>query len=198
MDNLVESGAQAPEPEESGEVLQPANDQLPSQPEGMLDAQLVEHIRQEVDRRFQSAKDKRWAQLEKQYGELNQLMEGKPSSGDRAEPQESQLMERIHKLTARAGLANDPRVAALLQREGISDDLEGYLDLLEDITLLVLEQGNAKPVSAASVIQPGGGQAPLQDLRQDYEVRRRKLRPGDVDSLTALKREFRGKGLQVY
>jgi hypothetical protein len=198
MDNLVESGSPVPELEKAEEVLQPVNDQQPSQPEGTLDTQLVEHIRQEIDRRFQSAKDKRWAQLEKQYGELNQLMEGKPSNGDEAEPPESQVMERIHRLTATAGLANDPRVVALLQQEQFSDDLEGYLGLLEEITLLVLEQGKTKPVSAASVIQPGGGQAPLPDLRQAYEVRRRKLRPGDVDGLTALKREFRGKGLQVY
>jgi len=198
MDNLVESGVPVPEPGEISQVLPPADDQQSSHPEGTLDVQLVELIRQEIDRRFQSAKDKRWAQLEKQYGELNRLVDGRPSDGDRAETPERQLLERIHTLAVQAGMANDPRVVALLQREDLTDDLEGYLGLLEGITQLVLEQENTRPVSAGSVIQPGGGQAPLQDLRQDYEMRRRKLRPGDVDSLTALKREFRGKGLQVY
>jgi hypothetical protein len=198
MDKHVESGVPVSEPQEEEQVLQPVGDQHPSQPGPDVDEQLSAHIQQEIERRFQSAKDKRWAQLEKQYGELSQLLEQKPLTQEKAEPAAPGMFERIHKLVQRAGLENDPRLMAVLQREDVSEDLDGYLSLLEDITSLVLGQAARQPASAAAVVQPGGGQAPLPDLRQSYDVRKRQLRPGDVDGLMALKREFRGKGLQFY
>lgn len=198
MDKHVESGVPVSEPEVERQVLESVGDQHPSQPEPALDEQLSAHIQQEIERRFQSAKDKRWAQLEKQYGELSQLMEqGLSAQGD-AEPAAPGMFDRIHKQVQRAGLANDPRLVAVLQREDYSDDLDGYLSILDDITSLVLGKVSDQVVSAASVVQPGGGQAPLPNLHQSYEARKRQLRPGDVDGLTALKREFRRKGLQIY
>jgi len=35
-------------------------------------------------------------------------------------------------------------------------------------------------------------------LQEVYDRRKGKLRPGDVNGLLALKREFRGKGLKIY
>ncbi len=198
MDKHVESGVPVSEQEIEEQVLEPAGDQHPSQLEPVLDEQLSAHIQQEIERRFQSAKDKRWAQLEKQYGELSQLMEQGTSAQVSAEPAAPGMFQRIHKLVQRAGLDNDPRMVTVLQRANTSEGLDGYLSILEDITGLVLGEATDQLVSAASVVQPGGGQAPLPDLRQSYEARKRQLRPGDVDGLTALKREFRGKGLQVY
>ncbi len=194
----VESGVPALINEDEDLVSEPAGDQHPSQPEQALDAHISALIQKEIDRRFQSAKDKRWAQLERQYGELSQLTEQRSSTPGEVESAGHGMFERLHKLVARAGLANDPRLVAALQRDELSDDLEGYLSLLEDLADLVLDQAARQAPTAASVIQAGEGQAPLPDLRQSYEARKRKLRPGDVDGLTALKREFRGKGMQIY
>jgi hypothetical protein len=44
---------------------------------------------------------------------------------------------------------------------------------------------------------PGGSDAP-SDLAEAYRRRKRQLRPGDINALTALKREFRQKGLDVF
>lgn len=52
-------------------------------------------------------------------------------------------------------------------------------------------------VSAASAVTPGGSAAPA-DLVQAYQRRKAMLRPGDVNALTALKREIRQKGLDAF
>ena len=57
---------------DEGEVTSQTSQPSPGQ--GMEEA-LIEMIEQEVSKRFQSAKDKRWAQLEKQYGDLSELRE---------------------------------------------------------------------------------------------------------------------------
>jgi hypothetical protein len=46
------------------------------------------------------------------------------------------------------------------------------------------------PVTTATAVAPGGTNAP-SDLQQAYQRRKAQLRPGDINALTALKREFR-------
>lgn len=204
MSEKVESGVVSGESDvqvEREQISTEERDEQSSQSE--LDEHLMEQIRNEVERRFQSAKDRRWAQLEKQYGSLNELSErlgtmlsgGQVSEGD---GQEGRVMSRAVQLLERTGLANDPEVIALLREKNHSQDMEGYLDLLEDLTRLVLVRAGKGKASAATVMQPSGGVAPAQDLRQAYEQRKKQLRPGDVNALMALKREFRDKGLDVF
>ena len=45
-----------------------------------LNSQILKEIQEEIGRRFQSAKDKRWAQLEKQYGALSEMQSNSASS----------------------------------------------------------------------------------------------------------------------
>jgi hypothetical protein len=184
--------------QEAGEpALAAADDERTSPAEAALEERIAERIQQEVERRFQSAKDKRWAQLEKQYGRLSGEQpgsEGRTSDGSLAK----QLLAKVEQVIEKAGLGEDPEMAALMQVSITQEDVQGALDLLGDVTGIALRRAGKGPASAGSVIQPGGGKAPGQDLRQAYEARKRKLRPGDVNGLMALKREFRSKGMEIY
>ena len=199
MSERVESGTQQPEPARGEPVSAGAGDQPASQQHEPLPETLAEHIRQEVERRFQSAKDRRWAQLEKQYGELKQQQSGAPAQGeaDDISAAPAKLLARASRMIADAGLANDPQLGDILESDAYGEGVEGYLALLEDITRLALKRAAKAPASAGSVAQPGGGTA-QHDLRQAYEARKRALRPGDVDGLMALKQLFRGQGLDVF
>ncbi len=161
-----------------------------------------------VSRRFQSAKDKRWAQLEKQYRRLSQLAaaaETAESAGS-AEKQAAapeiphDLEQRLKRLADLSGLRVNEDAAALLLWHKPSAGMTGYLDLVEGLLGLTLGTPPARPaqpVTAASAVTPGGGTAP-DDLTQANQQRKARLRPGNVNALTALKREFRQKGLENW
>jgi hypothetical protein len=168
---------------------------------------LLELIGEEIDRRFQSAKDKRWAQLEKQYGDLHELSQ----QADPPLPQEpvseqypeltEQLMERAEALLNKFGLRSTPEAATLLHEKDNLEGLGGYLELIDkviDLTLKEVENTSPPAPSPAGVIAPSGGSAANPDLAESYRQRRKKIRPGDVNALTALKREFREKGLNIF
>lgn len=193
---------QASQPEfqsESNQLANHAQEEIPSE--------LLELIGKEIERRFQSAKDKRWAQLEKQYGELHELSLRKDSSlgeetstqGER--PIEDQMLERAQKLLGRLGLRNSPETAALLRDQNAFDGPGGYLDLVEKVLAIILpEEGEGENTTPtpAGVIAPSGGTNVSTDLAALYQHRKRKIRPGDINALTALKREFREKGLNIF
>jgi hypothetical protein len=107
-------------------------------------------------------------------------------------------MWRAVMLLERVGLGNDPEAVSLMQEISHSQDEEDYLDMMEDLVTLTLRRTGLEEAPAAAVIQPSGGIAPVQDLREAYEQRKKRLRPGDVNGLMALKREFREKGLDVF
>ncbi len=75
------------------------------------------------------------------------------------------------------------------------------MELIENLLQLTLgspeESHPAVAVSPATAVVPGGSSA-SSDLAQEYERRKQKLRPGDINALTALKREFRKKGLDLF
>lgn len=164
-------------------------------------------IEKEVARRFQSAKDKRWAALEKLYGDLHELSE-QAQAADPA-PEASQSPEetlpdysrRVNALADIPGIRENEDALALILRNQSPPDQTAFTTLLEDLLRAALGSGEeAKApaaVSAASAVTPGGGEVP-KDLQQAYQRRKKLLRPGDVNALTALKREFRQKGLDVF
>ena len=198
MNEHVESGVISGE--SGGEqVSKEERDEQTSQSE--LNERIVEHIRQEVERRFQSAKDKRWAELEKQYGSLQALSERVGAEQPESLEEKSRkgaLIARVIRLVDKAGLGDDPEALALLEARKGENDLGSYLNLLDDLTELALKRAGRGKVTAAAVVQPGGGNAPVGDLREAYERGKKRLRPGDVNGLMALKREFREKGLDIY
>ncbi|MBN2502182.1 MAG: hypothetical protein JXB38_15465 [Anaerolineales bacterium] len=174
MTERVERGGDRQEPGTTGDrVSADGRAEQPSPgPENLaeLEAHLQAQIEEAVERRFQSAKDKRWAQLEKQYGEL------------------SELQKTLSAEQAQGGGRSE---------SGRSPESGEYLELLENLTNLVLQGAKKGNVHPAAVVQPGGG-APQADLRSEYQVRLQQLRPGDVNGLMELKREFRGKGLEIF
>ncbi|MBT3239375.1 MAG: hypothetical protein HON98_02605 [Chloroflexi bacterium] len=165
-----------------------------------LNSQILKEIQEEIGRRFQSAKDKRWAQLEKQYGALSEMQSNSASSetSSPAEINPEKFQENIGELVNDLGIGDDPQIIDLLKEKGELTNLEEYFDLVNKITMKVLGKAQKATASAGSVIQPTGGNAPLEDLQEVYDRRKGKLRPGDVNGLLALKREFRGKGLKIY
>lgn len=204
MSEQVESGVVSGESEvqiEPEAISTDGRDEQTSHTE--LDERISEHIRQEVERRFQSAKDKRWSQLERQYGHLHELSERAGSSApegriSHGRSLDGEVMWRAAMLLERVGLGNDPEAVSLMQEISHSQDEKSYLDMMEDLVTLTLRRTGLEKAPAATVIQPSGGIAPAQDLREAYEQRKVRLRPGDVNGLMALKREFREKGLDVF
>lgn len=172
------------------------------------EARLAALVREEVERRFQSAKDKRWAELEKQYGSLSELAEKLGDAQPEEEPQSNKPTEitqdlagRVQVLAKLPNLKENEDVRALLLRHARPENLEGYTALLEDLLRLSTGGGVAEETknisTPASAVIPGGSDAPA-DLQQAYQRRKRALRPGDINAITALKREFRQRGLDVF
>jgi hypothetical protein len=212
MKELLESGAgsspfEGAESGQESQVSAPADgprDEHASTPvdpsQVDVDARIEERIAAEVERRFQSAKDKRWAQLERQYGALSDFQRTLAEALDRRNAGVSgqeRLAQKASRVLDANGLANDPAVTELLEEDGYDDD-NGFLDLLADVTELALQRAERSPAGAATVTQPGGGHAPQPDLQTEYELRKQRLRPGDVNALMELKREFRQKGLEIF
>ncbi|MGD2026625.1 MAG: hypothetical protein PVI99_02310 [Anaerolineales bacterium] len=187
----------------------------PTSPEGLdpedshFEKVLSAMIEKEVAWRFQSAKDKRWAALEKKYGGLSELSEQARDlisrlareSGSPAPDGEARFENRIHSLAGLPGIRENEDAQALILRSQGAEDLEEYAGLVEGLLRLALggEGGEtaSPPATPATAVIPGGSDSP-GDLEQAYRRRRNRLRPGDVNALTALKREFRQKGLDVF
>ena len=173
-----------------------------------FEKRLGEMIEKEVNRRFQSAKDKRWAQLEKQYGhlsELRELADNLHTSSEAGEvpafQHEADLETRIRSLADLPGVREHENARALILRNLDAPDLAAYVRVMENLIRITLGEVSGadilSPVSAATALTPGGSDAP-GDLAQAYQRRKQQLRPGDVNALTALKREFRQKGLDIF
>ncbi|MEN8242164.1 MAG: hypothetical protein ABFS17_09610 [Chloroflexota bacterium] len=202
------------------DVSVPAGDQPTSQPEHQPESDqntgraaspvpeaLRELIRKEIERRFQSAKDRRWSQLERQYGELREHTEdqGQPlphedDEGPQLSP-EDRVLEQAEALLTRLGLRGTPQAEALLEQREALEGRGGYLDAIDQVLEIILKRavgiGAAAP-SPAGVVAPSGGSIAKNDLGEQYQARKAEIRPGDVHNLTKLKREFREKGLNIF
>lgn len=203
------AGLVDPEPEQTDPPRdEPASQAVRSLEKAGFEKQLGEMIEKEVNRRFQSAKDKRWAQLEKQYRELGELRElaevllaSDQESPDHPGRGDGEMQARIRSLAELPGLKGNEEARALILRNISVDDWPSYARVMEALMRMTLGKpgtaGREIPNTAATAVTPGGGDAPA-DLAQAYQRRRKLLKPGDVNALTALKREFRQKGLDVF
>lgn len=164
-----------------------------------LEQRLEARIREEVERRFISAKDKRWAELERQYGQLSALSaRAKVDPDQQLEPaMQKPPASPVHRILQQANLENDPEALRLV-REARGQGAQAELRLLADLAELALRRVEKPAAKASAVILPSGGGLPAPDLRAEYERRLTGLRAGDVAGLSELKREFRGRGLEVY
>lgn len=161
-----------------------------------VEERLEARIQEEVEKRFQSAKDKRWAELERQYGELHSARASEDSRQLEPEKQNPPVSQ-VRRILQQANLENDPEALRLLG-EARGQGPQAELRLLADLAELALRRIEKPTAKASAVILPSGGGLPAPDLRAEYEKRLTGLRAGDVAGLSELKREFRGKGLQVY
>lgn len=193
--------SEAPRDQQTSTSQNPLEQATPAELEERLGARIAD----EVERRFQSAKDKRWANLERQFGALSDFQaslraqDDEPSSPTAASDQSDDwLARKTHDLLDSAGLVDDPEVQTMMRAGEYSPDVNGYLDFLGDITKLALQRAGRPSANSASAAQPGGGGTPEPDLRSEYDLRKTSLRPGDVNGLMELKREYRAKGLDVF
>ena len=199
-------GSGAPAPPEPSQFNAASQEALTPEEPG-FEKVLTEMIEKEVARRFQSAKDKRWAALEKLYGDLHELSEQAQTAvsptPENAQPQGAPVEDfeaRVTSLAGMQGIRENEDAVALILRNRQPADQAAYIALVEELLQTVLGDtppGEQSAVSAAGVVIPGGGEA-TQNLEQSYQRRKKLLRPGDVNALTALKREFRQKGLDVF
>jgi hypothetical protein len=106
-------------------------------------------------------------------------------------PRSAQQEEEIEE----KGTAIEKLLVALKQ-VGLGSDPTA-LRLVAD--LAALNPNNRTKPRASHLIQPSGGRVPpAPDLRAEYEKRVNELRPGDIDGLMEVKREFRRRGLEIY
>lgn len=169
------------EPQEMPNAAEPSQTEVSPPDAPALDESLSATVREEIERRFQSAKDKRWAELERQYGAL---AAHQPPDGEA-------LRRRAAALAEQAGLEDAPALAAA------DFGLAQYLEILEAAATAALGRARKPAPTPAQAIPPGAA-APAPDLEADYRRRLRALRPGDLNGLLALKREYREKGLPVF
>jgi hypothetical protein len=155
-------------------------------------------IQAEIERRFQSAKDKRWSRLEKQYETLKGIVEeGEKRAAAEAEL-EIDILSRGERLLQKANLSNHPELLMKIGSGEYSKDVGGYVRFLEDVSGMILDHAQEGVETVSAVIQPGGGVVPTPDLQSQYEKAKKKLSPGDLNGLTSLKRDFRKKGLEIF
>ncbi len=169
-----------------------------SQERESLDDEIAERIQNEIDRRFQSTKDKRWAKLEKQYEKLQSKVEERETRKTADSELEIDILNKGERLLRKAGLSNHPKLLKKMNSGEYSKDIIGYVHFLEDVSGMILDSSQEKPEMVSAIIQPDGGVVPTQDLESQYENAKKKLVPGDLNGLTALKRDFRKKGLNIF
>jgi hypothetical protein len=117
-------------------------------------------------------------------------------SNEAAMAAESQAGESITDQTAEKQESPIGKLVNALQVAGLGSDPTA-LRLVAD--LAALNPSNRTKPRASHLIQPsGGGVPPAPDLRTEYEKQVMTLRPGDVDGLMEVKREFRRRGLDIY
>jgi hypothetical protein len=135
----------------------------------------------------------RFEKLEEQLEKLSEL-----TTREEAEAEERDLpaLYQVMRVLQKANLENDPEALRLL-RMARGNGPQAEIKLVGDLAELALRRLE-KRGRASTVIQPSGGGAPRPDLRSEYEKQVGALRPGDVAGLMEVKREFRGRGLEVY
>lgn len=136
----------------------------------------------------------RFEKLEEQLEKLNGL-----TSQDEGTDAEADLpaLYQVLRVLQKANLENDPEALRLL-RQARGNGPQAEIKLVGDLAELALRRLEKRGARASTVIQPSGGGVPRPDLRAEYEKRVGALRPGDVSGLMEVKREFRGRGLEVY
>jgi hypothetical protein len=112
--------------------------------------------------------DKRWRRLEHMYGRLARFNSGETENAPEAD-------------AAQAG----------------ADDLTATEGMLRRLAGLLAETQAADAPTQAKLVSPQGGGLG-QGLQAEYERARKGLRPGDLNGLLALKRQYREKGLAVF
>jgi len=200
MNDTVETKSEIEEQQEDIEIIvsEEIADLDTSQEIEDLDDEIAERIQTEIDRRFQSAKDKRWAKLEKQYDALREQMEeGKQIEVETSEF-EVDILKKGERLLKKANLSDHPELLEKMGSGEYSKDVSGYVHFLEYVSEMILKATEETPETVVGVIQPSGGIVPTQDLKSLYESARKKLSPGDLNGLTTLKRDFRGRGLEIF
>jgi len=184
----VESGQEEPGAEElpKPKYSEPSADEPTSQAAGPDAKQIEELVRQEVDRRFQSGKDRRFNELEKQYGELSEFKSALDAVKNGADPEKiissmekKNLIQRIEALEKGGPSSSQPspgkseadeafdKARALIEEAGLGNDVEvvklmggnykNPAEMLFTVTEHVLKSQQQTPASPGGIVQPGGG-----------------------------------------
>ena len=164
-------------------------------------------LKEELQKGFQSTKDKRIGKLEGEITKIQETLAGV----DRYEayrqkglsPEDAKRQMQIDDLLAnkpapepeRPGNAMDwATIRNQLRESGLPDELLG-----ENPQEFAQKLNNKlKPASPAAIVQPAGGSPGEPDLRKAYESELAKIPRGNVQKIVELKEAYRKKGLSVY
>jgi len=173
------------------------------------DAALIEKLlnhpklKEELQKGFQSTKDKRIGKLEGEITKIQETLAGvdryeayrqkglSPEDAKR-QMQIDDLLNKPAPEPERPGNAMDwATFQNQLRESGVPDELLGAnpQEFAQKLT------NKLKPASQAAIVQPMGGSPGEPDLRKAYEAELKKVR-GNVTKIVELKNEYRKKGLQ--
>lgn len=200
-----------------------------------------------IDKRVQSTKDRRYANLEREVGglkadlqalfpesvltehadkidryllqrkvdELTARVEGNPQQEQPAPKAQTshgnaewdKARGVVQQIFAQAGFAGDP-AAALNSAEFLefmsenNNTFEDGVDMVSKASAFAAKRQSQTPSPALRVQPPAAPQPSAGDsqseLQAEYQKRLAAIRPGSIDAVTNLKREYRGKGLNVW
>jgi len=176
------------------------------------DAALIEKLlnhpklKEELQKGFQSTKDKRIGKLEGEITKIQETLAGvdryeayrqkglSPEDAKR-QMQIDDLLNKPAPEPERPGNAMDwATFQNQLRESGVPDELLGAnpQEFAQKLT------NKLKPASPAAIVQPAGGSPGEPDLRKAYEADLAKLPRGNVQKIVELKAAYRKKGLPVY
>lgn len=115
-----------------------------------------------------------------------QMMQAEIEAIERGEPtpDEAEALEDLH------GLAYAQQKDYLIRQRRKAERLEAEARAQEEQGTAALEPAEERPAPGALKLGP--------TLESQYRARLAKLAPGDIHAITALKAEFRKKGLEVW
>ena len=211
-----------PEPTYSGASDdKPNSGSVPSQAE--LDKELLTKIDSLVDKKLQSQKDRRWSELERQYGELadfrrvldavkagedpdkvydtlerqhliREVNALKTSPSKASGKEPNQAYEEAVRLIKDAGLDNDPMV-----REVLGGTYNDPSEMLSAVAKKIIEK-NHQPPSGVTAAQPNFAAAPppsVNQYTQEYKKEMMGARGKGYAVGDAIKQKYRELGVDV-
>ena len=181
------------------ETLEEQEQRNPNRGMSKKEKRRVEALRQQLEPRFKKLEEESMQKISS-IKTVSEKINEEGLSTERTDALENEKQEARSQQGENAQRNDEKgtpigKLVGALQAAGLGED-PAALKLVAE--LAAMDPRNWKP-KASHLIQPSGGGVPsAPDLRAEYERRVNELRPGDIDGLMEVKREFRRRGMEVW